>query len=237
VYALHFGQSPKRLYGAYDPALTGPGLDAVLVCAPWGPEWLPAHRTLRTMARRLADRGLHVMRFDYFGSGDSFGEETDLSLPSMLDDIEQGVEECLALAGADRVWLVGLRLGASLAALAAPTIPEVEGVVLWDPILNGASYLEEIEARANVLDGEVWDIGGHLLSAPMRDELADLRLDSARDLTRVKLLLQHEGDETLDLGPIVRRYSGPKPWVQEGEFGSAPLPTEVLDHVDELLSR
>jgi hypothetical protein len=41
--------------------------------------------------------------------------------------------------------LVGLRLGASLAASVAPDVQPLEKLILWDPVVDGPEYLRELD--------------------------------------------------------------------------------------------
>ena len=45
-----------------------------MLCYPWGSEYIYAHRSLRLLAQRRAAAGIHTLRFDYFGTGDSDGD-------------------------------------------------------------------------------------------------------------------------------------------------------------------
>jgi alpha-beta hydrolase superfamily lysophospholipase len=140
---LYFGSSSARLFGVYHPAGSArPRQSGVVLCPPAGHEYIRAHRSLRQLAERLSGAGFHVMRFDYFGCGDSAGEAEDASLTTWIGDIGAAVEELQDTAGVRRVCLVGLRLGATLAAHAAEDRSDVDAVVLWDPVVSGREYLD-----------------------------------------------------------------------------------------------
>ena len=49
----------------------------VVLCAPFGCEWLWAHRMYRRLASALEAQGFAVLRFDYEGTGDSRGSDED----------------------------------------------------------------------------------------------------------------------------------------------------------------
>src|SRR4029077_14090262 len=97
---------------------------------------------------RLSAAGFHVLRFDYFGCGDSAGEDHEGRLQRWRADIAAAIEEIEALSSSSRVALVGLRLGATLAPSAAP--PSVQRRLLWDPVLDGRRYLAEMTAAHDV---------------------------------------------------------------------------------------
>lgn len=139
---LIFGSSERRLFGIYDAPATssGPARAAVL-CCPGGDEQVHAYRTLRQLASRISQGGRHVLRFDYYGTGDSSGPTVENDISGWCGDIETAIAEIKDLAGVPKVSLVGLRLGANLAAEVAARSPEiVDSLVLWEPITaNGDS--------------------------------------------------------------------------------------------------
>ena len=44
----------------------------------------------------------------------------------------------------EKISLIGLRIGATMAALVCSKIGKNENIVLWDPVINGTDYLEEL---------------------------------------------------------------------------------------------
>ncbi|MFB2351088.1 hypothetical protein, partial [Priestia megaterium] len=74
------------------------------------------------------------------------GEAEEADLAGWRDDIEMAIEELKGMSGAPRVSLVGMRLGASLAAEVAAQRMDVDRLALWDPIVSGRDYLRELEA-------------------------------------------------------------------------------------------
>lgn len=142
---FYFSNAGARLFGVYHPSgLAGPAQAAVVICAPWGPEYVRAHRALRQLALRLTRCGCGVIRFDYTGCGDSEGDDEQVGLEQWRSDIDAAIGEARRRSGARRVFLVGLRLGAALAWRAAEQREDVAGLVLWEPVLAGAAYLDEL---------------------------------------------------------------------------------------------
>jgi pimeloyl-ACP methyl ester carboxylesterase len=130
-----------------------------------------------------------VLRFDYYGCGDSSGETTDGTLKQWTDDILQAIRESVMETGLREVHLVGSRIGANLALRVAQMSPEVAGVVLWEPVLNGVEYLATLEkAHQNLLhnnaklDGynrtQSWfvEMVGYPFTKELYDELAAIDL-------------------------------------------------------------
>src|SRR3569833_1317363 len=141
---LFIGTAERRLFGLYEPAAPARGLQrAAGLCYPWGMEYIYAHRSMRQLAARLCAAGFHTLRFDYFGTGDSSGEMDQASLVGSCTDVQSAIETLKDIAGASKVTLIGLRVGANIALQVASQLKsEVEALVLWDPIVSGEQYVQ-----------------------------------------------------------------------------------------------
>jgi uncharacterized protein len=169
--SMFFGSSDKPLYGVYHPPKARAGrATGVVLCAPFGQEYMRGHRAFRQLSLMLAKAGFHVFRFDYRGSGDSWGDGDRFSFAGAVDDAVQAAEELSDMADLAQVAFVGVRLGGSIAAEAAARVHDSSHLVLWDPILNGDAYLRELR------QADVVHAAAHADSAPQhggRAELAD----------------------------------------------------------------
>ncbi len=144
---VSFGTSDRQLLGIYYPPEGDAVRDAaVLVCGPAPQEYMRTHWAVRKLAGLLARRGFPVMRFDYFGTGDSAGETEEGRPRLWVEDVSAAARELLDVSGAYALSAVGLRLGASLAALASAEGLDLEDLVLWEPVVHGPSYIEELRA-------------------------------------------------------------------------------------------
>ncbi len=141
-----FEANGRSLLGAFHPApRLRAGGAAVLLCNPFGEEAARVHRAFRVLAGRLQDEGYACLRFDYSGTGDSSGETLDCTVEGWLEDMEAAIEELRRQSGNSRIVLVGLRFGATLAALCAQRDPQrIAHLVLWDPVVRGDQYLREL---------------------------------------------------------------------------------------------
>ena len=105
-----------------------------------------AHRSLRHLANALARTGFPVLRFDYHGTGDSPGADEDPDRhATWLANTRDAISWMQCQLHCDRVSLIGLRLGASLAAAAAAENP-VENLLMWAPVIKGRQYVREMHA-------------------------------------------------------------------------------------------
>lgn len=120
----------------------------MLLCSPFGEEASRAHRVFRVLATQLERAGFAALRFDYSGTGDSMGESQDATVDAWLADIGTAAEHLRTRSGAGRIAIVGLRLGATLAAMAAARgDARPRHLLLWDPVVDGAAYLRDLVAQ------------------------------------------------------------------------------------------
>jgi pimeloyl-ACP methyl ester carboxylesterase len=146
---VYFGSSQFPLFGVYHPPQTrGLTIDGCIVlCYPMAHEYMYVHRAFRQLATRLARTGFHVFRFDYYGFGDSAGDSEESHIEHWIIDISAAIDEIRSLSAASKISLIGLRLGATAAALTAVQRDDIENIVLWDPIINGSKYVEELHGQ------------------------------------------------------------------------------------------
>lgn len=217
---FHFRDPDKRLLGVYHPPKRIPSRAVgVVLCYPVMDEYLGAHRAYRVLADRLARERFHVLRFDYYATGDSAGRRSEASLSQWVDDVHDAVDELRASKGVLRVALAGLRLGGTLAAMTAATRDDVEGLALWHPVVTGAEYLallhdRQLEWYSAQLEERpalrVHSPNGQVLGTPLPDRLTDDLRDV--DLHRVdvgpvpEVLLISEASDTY--GPVLGEQLG-----------------------------
>ncbi|MET0208610.1 MAG: alpha/beta hydrolase [Variovorax sp.] len=139
-----FGPPSRQLFGLFH-APEKPGTTAVLICPPFGQEEIRAHRLMRVLADRLARSGVGVLRFDYYGTGDSPGDEAEGDLEGWRRDACIAHDELRRLCAAPHVVWLGARLGASIAVMGARSgRVDPSRLLLWDPVVDGAAYLAHL---------------------------------------------------------------------------------------------
>ncbi len=164
---LHFGSSERRLFGVYHSPDHVASDRAVLICPPLGLDYIRSHRVFQRLAATLAKGGFHVLRFDYFGCGDSDGNGDESTLLDWLGDAQAAAEELRDMSGATRLSLIGTRLGGALATLLAGRESDLCRLVLWDPVVRGADYLERMTA---VHDGMIADSSRFVVPRSLADD-------------------------------------------------------------------
>lgn len=190
---FRFGPAARQLYGVFHAATPSrAGGDAVLICNPLGQEAVRFHRMQRVLAERLGNRGIAVLRFDCFGSGESAGQDEEADLAGWCDDLLLAHQELQRRSRAARVSWLGVRLGARAAAMASSRAESPPArLLLWDPVLDGRAYLAELataHARAIAEMGHrpapasappiADEALGFAIGAPMLAQIGALRADT-----------------------------------------------------------
>ncbi|OZD01884.1 hypothetical protein CH275_18680 [Rhodococcus sp. 06-235-1A] len=149
-YQTWFGPSESPLFGTVHVPDGGRARGGVVLCPPLGKEQVDSYRGMTLMAQKLRAQGLLVLRFDYRGTGDSWGDQ---DLPGAIGQWQRSIVEAVDYVrgcGVGEVGLVGLRIGALLACSVAAECGPLAALTLWDPVVRGRSYLHEQRALYSV---------------------------------------------------------------------------------------
>lgn len=144
--ALYFDSQGQQLFGWLHRPDPSTALDTGLViCKPFGYEAICAHRSVRAFADMGAAAGMHALRFDYLGTGDSADIAPEANqLEVWTNDVLAAVNELRRLTGVKRVCVIGFRLGALLATLAGARSKSMDALILISPIVNGRRYVRQL---------------------------------------------------------------------------------------------
>jgi hypothetical protein len=135
-----FGPS-GALYGVCQIPKTRSTRTGVLFCYPIGQEYMRSFWAFKLLSNQLLARGVPVFKFDYMGTGDSMGDGADWDVDAWAANVALASEELRRKADVREVSVVALRFGAVPLALALERGLAARDVVLWDPVVSGASYL------------------------------------------------------------------------------------------------
>lgn len=227
----HFGPLDRRRVGWLHRTRqdASPRDVGIVICNPFGYEALCAHRSLRHFATTAASIGFQTLRFDYDGTGDSAGDDLDPNRwASWLASVHHAVEELRAATGVSRICLLGMRLGGTLAALAARDSAVIAGLVLIAPITNGKQWLRETRALQAAMGrppaperfafpSTVHESVGLLITETTRTDIAAVDLTQLEPRTAVPVLLIDRSDRPPSTGVV-------EAWRSSG----APVTHQVL---------
>jgi hypothetical protein len=201
---FYFGAAGRQLFGALHPAQGSFARAAMVICAPLFQEYVRTHRMLWQLAEQLAAQGISVLRFDYFGCGDSGGAGTALELDGAVNDILSASARLSATTAVADPILLGLRAGASLAMLAQAKRGEGK-LLLWDPIIDGAVHVRDLRRLRSALatdgaryarlprEGELRDDDflGYAVAADFVGQLAALDLNNVELRQNTQMTIAH----------------------------------------------
>ena len=188
----------------------------IVFCTPFAEEKTITHRVVVNIARALAREGIACLRFDFMGEGDSEGDFEDSTVKTRLSDISAALSILAEKTGVEKIGLVGVRFGATLAALAASQ-KEVNLLVLISPIVSGRPYMDQClrsnlttqmttygkiimdrkQLVSDLMDGQLVNIDGYLFSKDLYEEMVGIDLLDGAEISAGKkiLIIQVAKDE------------------------------------------
>ena len=257
---FYFGAPDRPLYGCFHEPR--PGLQrtcGAILCPPLWHEYIYSHRAYRQLAVRLSRAGYPVLRFDYYGSGDSGGDEEQGEIPQRLTDISTAVSEMRSRSGLGKVCLLGLRLGGTLSMMSGAQRGDVEGLVLWDPVVTGRAHIKEMRTvhterlgslskpKHGIPAGMYGEILGYPLTRSIVADLENIDLLAIRRKPANNTLVI-ESDGAGDTGGLREHLKGtdthveyqelpsPRIWLPDRE-GGLLVPSQILQAVVSWISR
>jgi alpha/beta superfamily hydrolase len=260
---FYFGEPTKSLFGIYHPPQSRTSYNVgIALCCPIGQEYIRSHRSLVRLAEFLSSAGFHVLRFDYYGCGDSWGDCHQGSIRRWVEDISTAVNELNGGYDLEKVCLVGLRLGAALAMMAGTCRGDIDSIVIWDPIIDGAMYLNELMrlhdewlrgsfAKTQLYNnhGDHCEAMGFPITNSMREELTNINLLTLerRPANSIFIVASNEVTENKLLGEHLERISvkqsyeyipASKVWIKNrDETGKGLVPIPILKSIITWISK
>jgi len=255
--AFYFGPSESYLFGIFHPRRNTNRNETIVLCNPFGQEYLRAHKSMRRLAVNLANLGFAVLRFDYRGTGDSAGDLTGVNADHWVEDVGHAIQEAMDMSAISNITLVGLRLGALVAAKAASEHKQVSRLVFWDPITDGADYVASIRSaviqaqsqgsRSRILaaDGSL-HFNGFAMPPAFQATLSDWRLSEILPSIPgpIAQVVSHESapfaelKEQLSQRPDFHYELAPAPhdWNYVDHVGGILWPKPVIDAIEHYFS-
>jgi dienelactone hydrolase len=186
--------TPVYISGCFGMLHPAAGSRGVVICGTIGDEALNAYRPLVFLAEQFAAAGAPTLRLDYYGAGDSGGDDSEPGRSqAWLAGIAAGVRWLRQTCGVGPVTLVGVRAGAVLAARAVCDVDDIDALVLLAPVPSGRRFVRELILYARTI-ADIWQLESHIDDGSWF-EARGLRLDRP---TRQAL-------EHLDIAKLPRR--------------------------------
>ena len=259
---FYFGRPEKSLFGIYHPPSGDRARNCgIVICHPMGREYILGYRALRQLAHQLARAGFAVLRFDYYGCGDSAGDGGEGSIMQWINDIEAAIEEVKHRGASSKICLVGARLGAALGVLVGVPRSDVEAIVLWDPVLDGKNYVSDLVAQhkewLNERSTEIHtpestqktlEVLGYPFSATLQEDLGRINLLTV-ERCPAKHVLTLENDKTSSgiqlsdhwkesgADSEYQHISGSRVWIRSQGADNVVVPAQILQTIVGWVSR
>ena len=152
-----------------------------------------------------------VLRFDHYGHGDSDGQFHQATISHYKSDIDAAIN-CIKkeIPSIEKISILGQRFGGTLAAHIAESTNDIENLILWDPVIDGARYMQEIlrvnlttqmavygEVTVNrdalvekMKQGQTVNVDGYQMSYSMYEQAAALDLKGPKQFAGNCLVIQ-----------------------------------------------
>ena len=142
------------LYGVYHATPISTALRTpVVIAPPLFDERRSAYPALVSLARKLAEQGHPVLRFDFRGSGESPGDPAARTWADLQADLRSAQAALLKMnsaAAQKKCVLLGLRLSATLCLQASATSDSLSGVIALAPVVKGATLERQWRLRSKI---------------------------------------------------------------------------------------
>ena len=167
---IAFKSEGQQIVGIFHVPDTGKGpFPAVLFLHGFTGSKQEAHRMFVTTARRLAERGIVSLRFDFRGSGDSQGSFAEATLGGEVADARTALAYLRARPEVDskRTALLGMSMGGLVASYVLGSDATIQHAVLWLrwDILQNSWIVIPLKRQTNNSRQRAWRISAAGLSA------------------------------------------------------------------------
>lgn len=215
-----FGPAGRALYGVFHAATQGTSRLAVLIAHPVPDQYMRLRWAHQQLAEMLAREGHPVLRFDWWGTGDSGGNLESATLSTWIGDVALAVAELKEAAGVASIAAVGLGVSGSVVALATARGLAVDHLLLVDPVVRGA---RPSKAPGLALNSEID------APAAMRKELASIDLCSELPRCKDALLILDTAPDEGSAGALAERLiaTGQRVRLRRVPEASDPFPGQL----------
>ncbi len=220
------------------------------MCPPLLHEHVRSYRFFSLVASYMANAGVAVLRFDYYGTGDSEGDDADFNPDATGQDLALAAAELRRVAPGVPLILMGTRASALFAWRDANSLG-ADSLWLWQPVVDGGLYMEALEARdreerssrsryplaKGVAPRLPHEILGFCVSPMFGDALAALSLSAPAPAMPISLVDTAAGDDrSIEASERVTLPATLDAWVGQVEL-EGPMPQrDARAAIDTLLA-
>ncbi len=165
------------------------------------------HFIFHKLSRKLVEKHISSLRFDFLGSGESDGEFEEMTFLKEVQDAEDILNFAINL-GYKNIVILGLSLGGAVASyLSGIRGNDLEGVILWSAVgdfsVFAPQYDTEEVKKALEKYGRI-DIGGYYLGKAFLEETKNITIyDKIEKFEGAVLIIHGDKDEVV---PVEQAY-------------------------------
>ena len=126
----------------YEPATRTEQTPCVIVVPSFAEEMNRCRYMQTMLAQAITTQGFALLAVDPFGTGDSQGEFEQASWEQWINDTVSACDHATHL-GYNQQSMLGIRLGALLAAAAAAKCDHLQQLIFWQPVTSGKVALNQ----------------------------------------------------------------------------------------------
>ncbi|MCM8807639.1 MAG: alpha/beta hydrolase [Candidatus Omnitrophica bacterium] len=165
-----------------------------------------SHFLFTKLARRLCKEGICVLRFDFYGSGDSEGNFEDITIETEMKDGESAIEffKNLEFIYKEKIGILGFSMGAIIGTYIASKY-NTKTLCLWSPLAFPAILKKKIFTKKMLKKiekyGKCYVPGiGHFIGENFLKTLENIKIEKyAEDYKGNVLIIYSKDDAHLDL--------------------------------------
>lgn len=145
------------------------------------------------LARELANQGIASVRFDFYGSGESDGVYSDMTLSSEIGEAKFIYEWLNHLEYIDKnnKFMLGLSMGGLITSLIAPYYEDLNSIILWSPAGNMLQVAEESVKNVHYADNGCADIDGLLINKEFINDIKKYDVYNTAEKYKKSALIIH----------------------------------------------
>lgn len=187
---------------------------ALIMCHGFTGNKVEAHRLFVRAAREFCRRGLLVVRFDFWGSGESEGEFHEMTLSSEVEDLGSVLDYVVGRRDVDagRIGVLGLSMGGAVSLIRASRDPRIRFVCTWSAPADFLMLAEFAKTlyTGSTASGEYIDLptGYRISTRLIQDLLSHKITEAASKISPRPLLVVHGSrDEIVPLSHAEAIYN------------------------------
>lgn len=115
----------------------------VLFCGALAEEDFYISPVVTQLAKHLGESGFSTFKFDFFGFGNSQGQNQEGDLEIWKGNLLTAFQYFKENFEVDKIIIIAIRLGALISIEAELNKENTYGICFWDPIFNGSKYLKQ----------------------------------------------------------------------------------------------